>query len=116
MKKYKLGVTTDTSGDGTTTGPSLLGKLYAVYWNKGTASTGVDITLSTVNSESAGNLLVVANADASKLYYPRVLENLDTDGSNLTVHTEPLIAGTIKATIAQGGATKTCALTVYYED
>ncbi len=116
MKKLKISVTTDTAGDGSTTALNLLGKLYGVYWNKGTCDTGVDITLSTVQSETARNLLVVANADASKMYYPRTLQHLDTSGADLTSHTEPIIAGTAKLVIAQGGNAKTGAVTLFYTD
>lgn len=116
MKKLKISVTTDTAGDGSTTASNLLGRLWAVYWNKGTCSTGVDITVSTVQSEAAGNLLVVANADASKMYYPRALEHLSTSGADLTTHTEQVIAGTVKLVIAQGGNAKTGAVTIFYLD
>lgn len=116
MKRLKISATTSTGGDGTATGTPLLGKLYGVYWGIGTCATGVDITVSVVQADTAVNLLVVANADASKLYYPRTLEHLDTDGSNLATHTEPIIAGTPKLTIAQGGATKTGSVILFYED
>lgn len=116
MKKLKISVTTDTDGAGYSTASNLLGKLYAVKWDVGTCATGVDVTVSTVNSGAAANLLVVANADASKIYYPRTLEHLDTAGSDLTTHTEPLIAGTVKLTIASGGATKTGSVILFYED
>lgn len=114
MRKQKISVTTDTAGDGSTIGPNLLGRVHAIYWNKGTCDTGVDITVSTVNAEAAVNLLVVSNADASKIYYPRTLEHLDTAGSNLTTHTEPLMAGAAKLLIAQGGNAKTGAVTIFY--
>jgi len=117
MKKYKLSVTTDTAGDGTATGPNILGRLYAVDYVIGTLdSTTTDITVSTVNADAASNLLVVANVTASKIYYPRTLEHLDSAGSNLTTHDMPLIAGTIKLTIAQGGDTKTGHVVVFYLD
>jgi len=116
MRRQKLSVTTDTSGDGTTTGQAIQARIHAVLWNKGTCDTGVDITVSVVNNDVTNNLLVAANADASKYFYPRTLEHLDTAGSDLTTHTEPVAAGQLRLTIAQGGNTKTGSVTVYYDE
>lgn len=116
MRSARVSATTDTAGDGIGNGTiNVLGVVHAIKWDKGTCDTGVDITVSVQKSDAAGNLLVVANADASKLYYPRSLQHLDTDGSNLTTHTRPLACGTVRLVIAQGGNTKTGAVIVFYE-
>ena len=117
MKKHKLSVTTDTAGAGTATGPNILGRLYAVSYNRGTLdATTTDITVSTVSSDGTANLLVVANVTASKIFYPRTLQHLDTAGSDLTTHTQPLIAGVIKLTVAQGGNAGAGSVVIFYED
>jgi len=117
MKKYKLSVTCDTSGAGSATGPNLLGICYAIAYKRGTLdATTTDITVSTVNSDGAANQLVQANITADKVIYPRTLEHLDTDGSNLTTHTYPILAGTIKFTVAQGGNGGAGSVVVFYQD
>jgi len=116
MRRQQISVTTDTAGDGTTTGQAIFGKVFAVLWNRGTCDTGVDITVSTVNNDVVNSLLVVANADASKYFYPRTLQHLDTDGSNLATHVGPVAAGQLRLVIAQGGNTKKGTVTVYYDE
>ena len=116
MKRLKLSGTADTSGDVTTTGQAIFGKVYAILWNKGTCATGVDITVSIQNNDVANTLLVAANADASKYYYPRTLQHLDTDASNLATHTPPVAAGQARLVIAQGGNTLTGSVTIYYDE
>ena len=110
LNKVKLYGTTDGSGDLTVTDDTeSLGGVFAVEWIDGDFADGVDLTLSYVSSDEgvSRNIFVVANANDDKIYYPRVLEHLDTDGSDLTTHTYPLVNGKLKMVVAQGGDTKT---------
>ena len=110
IQKDKLYGTTDGSGDLTVTSDNeMLGGVYAVEWIDGDFADGVDLTLSYTSSDEgvSRNILVVADANADKIYYPRVLEHLDTDGSALTTHALPLVNGKLKMVVANGGDTKT---------
>lgn len=115
IHRHKLTATSDTAGDGTATGQSITGKLYAVKYLLGT-STSANMTVSTVNSDGLANQLVVSGVTASKMYYPRTLQHLDTSGADLTTHTMPLVAGVIKLTIAAAGSAKTASAILYIED
>jgi hypothetical protein len=115
IHREKLSVTASTAGAGTATGPALIGKLYAIKVLLGT-STSVDVTVSTVNSDGLANQLVVTGVTASKMYYPRTLQHLDTSGADLATHCEPLLAGTIKLTLANAGSGKTASAIIYYGD
>lgn len=120
LKRERISVTVDASGDGTTTTRALLGKIFAVHWNIGTCAAGVDVTLAVVNSETTNTILTLTDANASALYYPRHAMHGAT-GSALTAtaggdNTMPLLAGALKVTIAQGGVSKTGIVTVFYED
>ena len=118
LRTAKLDVTTNAGGAGsaTTTTP-ILGWLYSILWIDGTFDNGVDPTFTVEPPNEAGlarNLFVVANADDDKMYYPRVLEHLDTDGTALTTHTHPIIDGYVKLTVAAGGNVKTGGAVLFY--
>lgn len=121
MKKVKLSITSDGSGDGTTTDTAnIFGWLYAVQWLIGTCDAGVDVTLSTVNSDAAATLLTLTDANADALYYPRALIQSEA-GANLTGtsggdRTRLLLSGQLKVVLAQAGDTLTGSVIVYYED
>ncbi len=121
MKKVKLSITSDGSGDGTTTDTTnISGWLYAVQWLIGTCDAGVDATLSTVNSDAAATLLTLTDANASALYYPRAVVQSEA-GANLTGTSGGdrallLLSGNLKVVLAQAGDTKTGSVIVYYED
>lgn len=117
MKRIQINVTTDSSGAGTgTENFAGLGALYAVQCIDGTFDDGVDLTLTAEQGDLSIPLLTVANFNSDRLYYPRVLQNLNTDGTALTTHCEPLVAGKVKAVIAQGGATKTGGFILYIRE
>jgi hypothetical protein len=117
-----LSVTTDGSGDGTATDTTpMFGYLYAVDLIDGSYDDGVDFTLQAINNPISGvtkNLLVIANFNTDQTLYPRTLMHGDTDGAALTGtaggdRCMQIVNGTLKATIAQGGATKTGGCIVY---
>lgn len=117
----RLEVTTDGAGAGTATATrALTGRLYAVDMIDGTLEDGVDATLSVINSPSGvdRNVLVFANFNSDQTVYPRTLLHGDGDGAALTGtaggdRDMPLVNGTLKLTIASGGATKTGGLIAY---
>lgn len=108
MEIIRLDLTTDAGGAATVTDNRIVyGLLFAAQLVDGDLADGVDLTLTCENTDLSIPLLTVANFNTDSLYYPRVLQNLNTDGTALTTHTLPLVAGKIKAVLAAGGNTKT---------
>ena len=103
MKKVIINVTVNSSGDGSAFGKSVVGALYAVQLIDGTFADGVDVTITAEQGDLSIPLLVKADFNANSIYYPRVLEALNTDGTALATHTMPLVAGRPKVLIAAGG-------------
>lgn len=117
MKRVRLDVTTDGSGDGVDTDSiGGFGSLYAIQMVDGTFDDGVDITLTCEQGELSIPVFAKLNFNTDSIAYPRVLQQLATDGTNLTTHCEPLVFGQIKATVAQGGDTKTGAFILYIRE
>lgn len=116
MKRIRIDLTSDTGGAATGYGDAASGSLFAVQLVDGNFDDGVDLTLTSENSDLAIPLLTAADWNSDKMVYPRVLQNLNTDGTALTTHCEPLVYGRIKAVIAQGGATKTGAVVLYVRE
>ena len=113
----KISLTTNAGGAATTTTTAkYLGKLYAVQLVDGDFDDGVDLTLTCETPDLSIPLLTIANFNTDQMQYPRVLQNLNTDGTALTTHTPPVVAGQIKAVIAQGGNAKTGAVICFIED
>lgn len=121
MRRISLSMTTDTAGAATTTGESVLGKLYAVEYQPGDIATGATITL-TAESDSTKPLLTKASAGTSNAYfYPRDLVHGVADGAALTGtaggdRTCPLVNGRLKVVVASGGSVKTGKVIFYIED
>ena len=115
LKFQTLTVTTASDGSGTATGSAITGTLYGVYWNKGTAVNGVDPALTIAGSGFTASPLSVTNADASAYYYPRAA-TCDASASALTDYAEPVVVGRPVLTIASGGDTKVCSMTIFWRD
>ena len=115
MKIIRLEVTTNTAGAGTSALKPVAGggRVHAVQCIDGDFSDGVDLTLTAEVDSLSIPILTVLNFNTDSIYYPRVLENLNTDGTALTTHTMPLAVGQLKAVVAQGGSVKTGAFIVY---
>lgn len=108
--------TTDGSGDVTVNGESQInGLLYAIEWVFGSGTAGVDFTLTmqTTPSGVAQTVFTATNANANATYYPREAEVGNT-GTALGTYCYPKIVGVPRCVIAQGGATKTYTLVLYY--
>lgn len=120
MKRVSLSLTTDGSGDASTTGEAILGKLYAVLYLPGTIDTGATLTLTCEGSGSKPLLTKASAGTANTWYYPRDLQHGVADGAALTGtaggdRAMPILEGRLKAVIASGGATKTGSVIFYIE-
>jgi hypothetical protein len=113
MREIRLDITTDASGDATVTGSGFTGLLYAAQLVDGTLDDGVDITITSEQGDLSIPLLTKANFNSDQMAYPRVLESLNTDGTDLTTHALPVVFGRAKAVVAQGGNVKTGAVILY---
>ena len=103
MKIINIPVTVDASGDGTGTSAHVQGYLYAVQLIDGNFADGVDIDIDCVNDELSYILLDKDNFNSDQIVFPRTLEHLNTDGTNLATHCESLVFGKILVTVAAGG-------------
>lgn len=108
--------TTDGSGDLTVNGESAInGLLYAAWWIFGSGTSGVDATLTIQGTPSgvADTVLTLTDANANAWYPVRRAET-GTTGAALVTYSYPAVIGTPRLVIAQGGATKTYTLVLYY--
>lgn len=106
MKFITLSVTTNASGDGSTTGDGVPGgaTVYALDYLPGTIATGATVTVTDELNGASFTIWVKASAGTSNIRkFPRVLQVLNTDGSDLATHTPPCIFGKPKVVIAAGG-------------
>lgn len=116
MKAVKLALTTDASGNATTTAERVMGRVYAVQLVDGTFDDGVDITLTCESPDLSIPILAKVNFNTDQMVYPRVACALNTDGTGLTVYDLPIAAGDLKAVIAQGGNAKSGSVIVFLLD
>lgn len=122
LETLVLSITTDGSGDATVNSSYLIyGTLYAVEWVQGTLASGAADATLTVQSTPSGvayTLLTLTNAAGNAMYYPRALLN-DLAGAALTGTSGgdrglPLIYGKPRVVVAQGGATASGKILLYY--
>lgn len=117
MRAVRIDVTTDASGDGSTTASvGVLGTLYAIQLSDGDFADGVDITVTSQQGELAFPLFVKADFNTDQVIYPRVLQALNTDGTALTTHCQPIIVGAPKVVVAQGGNVKSGSFIFYIQE
>jgi len=116
-QRHTVSLTTDASGDATGYTPVITGRIQTIIYAKADFADGVDFT---VTAEATGQAIwAEANVNASAIRAPRQATH-DTIGvaSLYAVGGEPVedhicVANDrIKIVIAQGGATKTGAVTV----
>lgn len=115
MKTIKIDITTLADGSFTGLGADkdVMGWVDAVQLIDGTLDDGVDVTVTFEEGDLSIPVLVKADFNTDQIKYPRVLESLNTDGSDLTTHTRPLAMGQAKVVIAQGGNVKLGAVVIY---
>ncbi len=72
----------------------------------------------TITVERTGqNILIDGDFGATQTFYPRTLEQLDTDGSNLSTHTRVALANDrVKLVLAAGGDTKSAIVYIVIAD
>lgn len=119
MKRQTLTVTTDTGGDGTATGEGVSGggAVYAIDYLPGTLDTGATVTLSDEFNGVSYTIWSLATAGTSNLRVnPRQLDVKGSDGSALTTVSPSVVTGTLKLTVASGGAAKTGSVVVHIVD
>lgn len=114
IEEAKLSLTTDVSGDATTSTDTLQGvEIVAIavdYDASAAAGTDLTVTLSNPNSD----ILTLTNNVTDALHYPTVATSDGTGSARTDYVNNILVNGTITAKIAQGGSTKTSTVTVYY--
>lgn len=117
----ELEATTNGSGDATVNAAKqITGQLYAIEWVLGTFAAGVDATLTEQSRPSgvARTLLTLTDANANAIYYPRYIVHSEA-GAALTGtsggdRAMALLMGIPRLVIAQGGATKTGKIILWY--
>jgi len=114
IEEAKFSLTTDGSGDASSTTDTLQGiEVVAISVDyDATAAVGTDLTVNLSNPNS--DILVLTNNNTDALHYPTVATSDGTGSARADFVNNILVNGTITATIAQGGASKTSTVTVYY--
>lgn len=121
MKVVTFHITTATGGAYTSSPSTVTGQpssgaylLHKVVWVDGTLADGVDAVLSVTNTPSGVDttLLTLTNANNDADYYPRELED-DNTGTATTFYTLPVVDGTLKLAVTNGGDAKTGLCLVY---
>jgi hypothetical protein len=118
LAEITLTLAVNASGDATVNDTkAIFGLLYAIQYTAGTLDAGTDITISTQGGR-ASKVLLTNSPSASALWYPRDLVH-DNAGTALTGTSGgdralPLMDGTLRCVVAQGGISMTGYLTVYY--
>ena len=118
LRWVKLYGTTATGGALTVeAGSSVRGLLHAVEWIDGDLADGVDAVLSVVRNDNAPDytLLTLTDANADAMYYPRELIDTVAGVEIAGNYAEPVINGTLKLAITDGGDAKSGGAIVYYE-
>lgn len=123
LKDMQIAFTTDASGDSTDYGEkAICGRLIAVLYDRGDVVTGADLTLTTDRYGVVTTLLSVTDAGTSDLYWMPRTPSQDNTGTAVTydgtneIYEPFLIIGRPKLTVAQGGATKSGAVILVYEE
>jgi len=119
MKTRTMSWTTNGSGAATVTGKSVPGGalVEAVTYIPGDTATGATVTVTDEFAGASFTIWVQATAGTSTIReFPRTLEQLNTDGSDLATHTRPVIAGVPKVVIASGGDTKSGSLILHLSE
>jgi hypothetical protein len=106
ITERRLLITTNGSGAATVLGEPVVGYLEAVEWVDGTLADGVDAVISMTLTPSGVDrtLVTLTNANDDAWYQVRVNEH-DTTGVATGGKTRPLVRGTPKVVVAQGGDT-----------
>lgn len=112
MKRYKVTVPVNASGDATAYSPRLSGELYAIEYVKTDYADGVDFT---ITDEATGKTLwTESNVNAAKVCSPRTprhstagVAELYASGGTAVTDRLPLANTRVKIVVASGGVSKT---------
>lgn len=120
MNKQTISFTTDASGDATTLGHVVNGKLYAIEYQPGTTDNGATITLTCQGAGTKPLLTKATAGTAVAWFYPRDLVHAVADGAALTGTSGgdrclPILAGVLKVVVASGGNAKSGKVIFHYE-
>lgn len=107
-------ITTDASGDATAFSNPIEGTVREIRYAFTDFAATADFTIT--DNDTATSLWTESNiAQVSTIRRP-IVQAHDTNGVAVTgVYTEPVVTGTVKIVIAQGGAAKTGTFRVVYE-
>lgn len=114
MRRYKVSVTTDGSGNATAYSPRLAGKLHSVTYTPDGTNPYTNTVDFTITSEATGESLIArTNVAAGFTAYPRAATSAPDGTASLyaaggtAVQSPPALASDrIKIVLAQGGASK----------
>jgi len=111
----------DGSGAATVTSSmQVCGKVHAVYVQYvGDDPATTDVTLATLGTSPkppATTILAKANSATDGWYFPRALEHLNTDGSDLTTHDKIAVDDFLKVTVAQANTGDIINVWIYLDD
>jgi len=115
-----VSATITTAADGTATvyvGSKIRGRIHAIKYVPGTIVTGADLTI-TGNTHGTP-IVTLTDAGTSTVWvYPRALASKVADGSDATdAFVDIYLEGeSMKVAVAQGGATKTGTITLFFEE
>ncbi|UEM09023.1 hypothetical protein J4G43_030255 [Bradyrhizobium barranii subsp. barranii] len=114
MRRYKVSVTTDGSGNATAYSPRIAGEIHSIQYVKDGSNgyaNGVDFT---ITAEATGeNIWTQADVNASAVVYPRAATHsqagvaaLYAAGGTGVFARIGMASDRVKISLAQGGATK----------
>jgi hypothetical protein len=118
----RIPFTTDALGAATVNGSrSILGRLYAIQADiDATVNGAIDLTISTQGAAGSKTVHTLANLAGDGLFYPRDVVH-DAAGTALTGtaggdRALPLLDGTPRVVVAQGGNALAGAVVLYFEE
>ncbi len=122
LRNITLIGTTSSGGAATiNSAQAVFGTLYAVRWVDGSLADGVDAVLTVENAGGQGlshTLLTLTDANADAFYYPRHVVHGEAaaalTGTSGGDRAMPLLDGTLRLVIADGGNAATGGAIVYY--
>ncbi len=120
ITKYRLSGTTDASGNASVySSHAVRGKIHTIVCDVGGLDDTADITITTPDEVVEQTILNLTNQADDVVIRPKVLAT-DNAGAALTntanAYTDYCVFSRLKATVAQGGASKDFIIDVYVEE
>jgi len=120
LTRYRLKGTTDAAGDlVVNTATVARGKIHSIVCDVGALDNTADITVTTPDELVSQTILNLTNVAADVIVRPKVLATLNTGGALTAtgnIYEAYAVFSRLRATVAQGGATKACVIDVYVEE